>query len=288
MIARRISICYYEYMIEFIVENEEIELKSYNPDATLAELAEELEVFRMTCGLRTSECRGCGECCSDNIPVLGLDIPPLMEGLGMSFEQAVQGVLVLPEKPDMAFRRKAIREMSSAASITLLEAALLFEYNNAEPIILAKQTQQSKQAGESEPAKPAEQAKQVEQANLVGQIESPEEAKPSEQLENIEQAEPAENAPQVCCFLHENLCSRYKIRPYSCALYLCNMGQRLSYLQEMIIRQGTWHAYYKLGWIDVEDISHNPFLKADSYDKLAIADFDFNFENTLEQLFFYF
>jgi Fe-S-cluster containining protein len=236
-------------MIEFITDNEEIELKSYDPDATLAELATELESFRLTCSLKTSECKGCGECCGDNIPVLGLDIPRLLEGLDMSFEQAIQSILVLPGNPDMAFRRKAIREMAAAASITPLEAALLFEYNNAEPIILAKQVKQSNQPGQSE---------------SDGE------------------------ASAVCCFLHKNLCSRYTIRPYSCGLYLCNMGQRLSYLQEMVIRQGTWHAYYKLGWIDAEDISHNPFLKADSYDKLPIADFEFNFENALEQLFFYF
>ncbi len=223
-------------MIEFISDNGKVELKYYDPDATLAELATELEIFRSTCDLKTSKCKGCGECCSDNIPVLGLDISPLLEGLGMSFEQAVQSVLVLPDKPDMAFRSKAIREMASATSITPLEATLLFEYNNAEPIILTKQVQH----------------------------------------------------PPVCCFLHENLCSRYTIRPYSCGLYLCNMDQHLSYLQEMVIRQGTWHAYYKLGWVAAEDISHNPFLKADSYDKLPIADFDYNFENALEQLFFYF
>lgn len=223
-------------MIEFIVENEEIELKYYDPGTTLSELASSLEDFRLVSGLKTSECKGCAECCSDNIPVLGLDIPALLEGLHISFEQAVQSVLVVPEKPDLAFRRKAIREMAQSASITQLEAALLFEYNNAEPIILARKA-----------------GKDV-----------------------------------ACCFLQDNLCSRYMVRPYSCGLYLCNMGERLSYIQEMIIRQGTWHAYYKLGWITEEEIAHNPFLKADFYQKLLVADFEFKLENTLEQLFFYF
>lgn len=230
-------------MLEFIAENEEIELKYYNQDATLSELSASLEAFRLSCGLKTSECRGCGECCSDNIPVLGLDIPTLLEGLHIDFSQAIQSILVLPERPDLDFRRKAIKEMAQSASISTLEAALLFEYNNAEPIILARRDGLSPQCDDN---------------------------------------------PQACCFLQDNLCSRYTVRPYSCGLYLCNMGERLSYIQEMIVRQGTWHAYFKLGWIEEEEIVHNPFLKADSYDKLLVSDFEFKLESTLEQLFFYF
>lgn len=221
-------------MIEFINDNEEIELKSFSAEATLVELVDALEDFRLKLSLKTINCKGCGECCSDNIPVLGLDLQVLQEGLEISFDKAAKDFLVLPEKPDLSLRRKAIGEMSKAADITQLEAALLYEYNNAEPIILAKQ-------------------------------------------DNGE-----------CCFLKNRLCSRYVIRPYSCGLYLCNMGEKLSYIQEMIIRQGTWHAYYKLGWIGGEEISHNPFLKASKYSDLLVADFDFQLGNTLEQLFFYF
>ncbi len=246
------SICYHIDMIEFIVENEEIELKYYDPDATLSDLAASLEDFRLVSGLKTSQCKGCAECCSDNIPVLGLDVPALLEGLHISFEQAVQSILVLPEKPDLDFRRKAIREMAQSASITQLEAALLFEYNNAEPIILARK------------------AGKYEVSGKEGQLAHP------------------DDDPEACCFLENNLCSHYLVRPYSCGLYLCNMGERLSYIQEMIIRQGIWHAYYKLGWITEEEIAHNPFLKAASYDKLLVSDFEFKLENTLEQLFFYF
>lgn len=221
-------------MVEFQSINEEIELKSYTPETTLRELSGALEEFRLKCPLRTIECKGCGECCSDNIPVLGLDLQILQSGMGLSFEQAAESVLLLPEQPDIAARRKAIREMSESAGITELEATLLYEYNNAEPIILKKKSE-----GE-------------------------------------------------CCFLEANLCSRYLIRPYSCGLYLCNMGEKLSYIQEMIIRQGTWHAYYRLGWIDGDEIAHNPFLKENCYDRLLLADFDFKLDNTLEQLFFYF
>lgn len=166
--------------------------------------------------------------------MLGLDLTVLLDGMEMKFKEASESILILPEKPDIHSRRKAIAEMSASSSVTPLEAALLYEYNNAEPIILAKQSK-----GE-------------------------------------------------CCFLKDSLCSKYQIRPYSCGLYLCNMGEKLSYLQEMIIRQGTWHAYYKLGWIGKDDIAHNPFLGSDSYENLLLADFDFNLENALEQLFFYF
>jgi Fe-S-cluster containining protein len=221
-------------MTEFIKQNNEIELDHYDPGTTLRELSEELDAFRLTSGLKSGGCKGCGGCCSDNIPVLGPDIDILLEGFGMSLEQASRELFIMPEKPDIQARRKAIREMSDSAAITQLEATLLFEYNNAEPIILAKQT-----SGE-------------------------------------------------CCLLKDRLCSRYAIRPYSCGLYLCDMGERLSYIQEMIIRQGTWYAYAKLGWIDEGEIPHNPFLKRGSYDELLVSDFEFKLENTLDQLFFYF
>ncbi len=221
-------------MVEFITENEKIELKNYDPGTTLKVLSQELEAYRLTCRLKTFGCKGCGECCSDSIPVLGLDLQVLQKGLEINFEQAAGSILSLPEKPDIPIRHKSIKEISASASITLLEATLMYEYNNAEPIILSRQN-----SGE-------------------------------------------------CCFLQDGLCSRYQIRPYSCGLYLCNMGEKLSYLQEMIIRQGTWHAYYMLGWINESDISHNPFLKADSYENLLLADFDFNLENALAQMFFYF
>ena len=242
-------------MVEFfITENNEIELVEYDAGATLTDLAAELESFRETApDLKTGKCRGCGECCSDNIPVLGLDFAvlgidpatlsagtalsgtefmvsgadPSVSGFDSSASagkpfpdpwQAAGSILVLPDKPDLAFRRKAIKEMCEWTSIPEIEATLLFEYNNAEPLILAKQA-----SGE-------------------------------------------------CCFLKGGLCSSYTKRPYSCGLYLCNMGRRLAYIQEMIVRQGTWHAYSKLGWIGEDELRHNPFLKADSYDKLLVSD----------------
>ena len=198
-------------MIEFYVtENNEIELLRYDADATLADLAAELESFREAAeDLKTGKCKGCGECCSDNIPVLGLDFEvlgiepaalslnptaqgidpeaarpdpavygddpaisaagPAVSGLSLAVSgpdpavpgidpgalspgpaalpgmsgtdpgQAAGSIIVLPDRPDMAFRGKAIREMCEWTAISELEAAVLFEYNNAEPLILARQ-----------------------------------------------------------------------------------------------------------------------------------------------------
>jgi hypothetical protein len=221
-------------MVEFVIKKKEIELKEYSDDASLVEFAGKLEAFRKTNKLKTSLCCGCGECCSDNIPVLGLDLSLLIQGLSISLEELKETCLTIPMQPDLQTRRKAIKEMVSSNGLTTMEATLIYEYNNSEPIILAK-----KNAGE-------------------------------------------------CCFLENKLCSKYEFRPYSCSLYLCNMGEKLSYLQEMIIRQGTWHAYHLLGWIPENEIAHNPFLKSGFYNKLLIKDFDFELENALEQLFFYF
>lgn len=214
-------------MVKFEIRNDEIELVEYSDDAALSELSGELENFRQLKGLKTDNCKGCEGCCSDDIPVLGFDLP--------RFDP--DNDLIIPEKPDLDTRKKGIRDLENNSmnnSMNHEEATLIYEYNNSEPVILKK-----KQDGE-------------------------------------------------CIFLENGLCGHYKTRPYSCGLYLCNMGEHLSFLQEMIIRQGTWHAYNVMGWIDQKDIAHNPFFKADSYDKLLIKDFDYDLKNALEHLFFYF
>lgn len=221
-------------MVKFVIKKKEIELKEYSKGATLVEFVEELEAFRKSNSLKTSRCFGCGECCSDNIPVLGLDLMRLMQGMDATLDELKKACLAIPERPELQARRKAIQEMVQSDGLADIEAALIYEYNNSEPIILAK-----KDNGE-------------------------------------------------CCFLENKLCSKYRLRPYSCGLYLCNMGARLSYLQEMIIRQGTWHAYHLLGWIRQNEITHNPFLKAESYDALLLKDFDFDLQNAQDRLFFYF
>lgn len=221
-------------MITFKTEKRAIELAGYDGGTTLTELVDALEGFRLKNALKTRNCKGCGQCCKDNIPVLGLDLSVMAGEPPFTAEGLRDGCVVLPEEPDLEARRKSLLELQRTNGLTKLEASLIYEYNNSEPLILAKQED------------------------------------------------------GACLFLKDRLCSVYGRRPYSCGLYLCNMGERLSYIQEMIIRQGTWHAYQLLGWVAAEEISHNPFLRASSYDELLVKDFDFGLENALEQLFFYF
>lgn len=221
-------------MVEFKIIDETIELVDYEPGTTLPELSAELEEYRKSNKLKTRNCKGCGYCCQDNIPVLGLDITLLMKGLNCSLDELKSKYLIIPEQVDVKARRKSISEMSRNGGMSETDAVLLYEYNNAEPLIMSKQN-----TGD-------------------------------------------------CCLLKDKLCSLYTNRPYSCGLYLCNMGEKLAFIQEMIIRQGTWHAYSMLGWIDKEEISHNPFLKVETYEQLLVKDFDYQLQDTLDQLFFYF
>ncbi len=91
-----------------------------------------------------------------------------------------------------------------------------------------------------------------------------------------------------CVFLDAGLCSIYESRAYTCALYVCNMAERFSIIQEQIVRLGVWHSYYVLGWIPAEEIDYNPFLKYSAYDEARLGDFDIDLEPALEKLFFYF
>ena len=91
-----------------------------------------------------------------------------------------------------------------------------------------------------------------------------------------------------CAYLSNGVCSNYAYRAYTCALYACTMGDDLLSLQERIVRQGVWHSYHVLGWVSLEEISHNPFVHADRYDTVRIAAFDVDLSKALESLFFYF
>ncbi len=221
-------------MIRFSVLDNQIELEEYSDDATLPELAATLEAFRGTCELKTKHCRGCGECCGDDIPVLGFDLPRLMAGTSLTIDELPQSMLVLPEAPSLERREKAIRDLIREHGFSELNATLLYEYNNAEPAILSR------------------------------------------------------NDDGTCRFLKDKLCSFHEHRPYACGLYLCTMAEKLSFVHEMIVRQGTWHLYSVLGWIPREAISHNPFTRASSWDALSVRDFDVDLRSTLDALFFYF
>lgn len=223
-------------MIRLELEDDKIELKEYSDDASLQELTKEVEHIRLTNNLKTRYCKGCGECCNQPIPVMGLDIINFQKRNLSSLDEVCDKYLVFPKKPDLDSRHNGIKEFMDTCKLSKDEASLLYEYNQCEPVILPR-----KKDG-------------------------------------------------TCTFLNNKtgLCTIYEYRTYTCGLYICTMGDELSMIQEMIVRQGTWHAYSLLGWIDKDEISHNPFLDADTYDKVYIKDFKFDSQGAIEQLFFYF
>lgn len=91
-----------------------------------------------------------------------------------------------------------------------------------------------------------------------------------------------------CRFLKDRFCSIYEQRPLTCRLYLCQMGDRLSVVQENVNRQGLWYLYQRLGWIDREDIADNPFAGTRCWEEALLSDFDCDESAFSEDLFFYF
>jgi Fe-S-cluster containining protein len=98
----------------------------------------------------------------------------------------------------------------------------------------------------------------------------------------------ARNGLGGCRFLDGPLCSIYPRRPFACRLYLCNMGERLESLYDGIVTQGIWHSYHVMGWIEAEEIIHNPFLSAESFDEVMLEGFEADLGGVAEDLFFYF
>lgn len=96
------------------------------------------------------------------------------------------------------------------------------------------------------------------------------------------------SAGGACKFLQNDFCSIYGARLYTCGLYICSAGEKLSMLQEQIVRQGAWHSYSIMGWIERHAISHNPFLGHESLETVTLASLDTDMEGALESLFFYF
>jgi len=91
-----------------------------------------------------------------------------------------------------------------------------------------------------------------------------------------------------CIFFDGEKCTIYEMRPFICRLYNCVMGNRLSVLEEMIVAQGTWHAYSLIGLIQPSDIGHNPFINNEGYKNIKIGSFEYDFEKSLTQIFGYF
>lgn len=223
-------------MIKLEVIENKIELVDYSEDASLQELSNEINSFRLTNDLKTRDCKGCAECCNQPIPVLGLDLVKIQNETKLSFDDVIKKYIILPNKPDLEEREKGIEDFNKTFGLDEINAAIMYEYNQCEPLILPRRDD------------------------------------------------------GTCEFLDvkTGLCEIFEYRPFTGGLYLCNMGDELSMIQEMVVRYGTWHAYSMLGWVLEKDISYNPFLNVDSYDNMYIKDFYFNPEEALEKLFFYF
>ena len=111
-----------------------LELASFSATASLTDLAEGLESARSSDDLRTRACRGCGECCSDLIPVLAPDLFVLAGSLGVTREELFSEYLSLPARPVRAQRERGIEDLARQFNITERAAAWIYEFNQANPI----------------------------------------------------------------------------------------------------------------------------------------------------------
>ncbi len=220
-------------MLSLTVDDGRIELLDYSPSTSLVELADGLNELRTQPGLMTHFCAMCARCCYDTIPLFGYDLAGL-QGLAAERGEPWTGYVVLPAAPDVAARRRAIKELQRDNGMSRADATLIYEANSAEPISLAR------------------------------------------------------NGLGGCRFLDGALCSIYPRRPFACRLYLCNMGERLEALYESIVAQGVWHSYSIMGWVEEQEIAHNPFVAACGFDEVALESFESDLAAAAEELFFYF
>jgi len=123
-------------MIELCVADGKIELAGFSPEESVAALARAVEDFRLQQELETRYCYDCGGCCNQAIPVLGLDLPVLSAATGLAPGRLAGELFDLPPVPTAEERRKAIRDMVRQDGFTPEQAALLYDHNRAEPIIL--------------------------------------------------------------------------------------------------------------------------------------------------------
>lgn len=220
-------------MIKLAIRKGKLELIEHSNDATLAELLEVSESFVSELKKQSVQCRMCGECCQRE-PVLGLDMILLAKREGKGVQEWAAARLMPCGLPDMAAREKGIAELRSQTGLSGSEAAVLYEYNQSEPLSFKQ------------------------------------------------------NENERCFYQNGNLCSNYADRPYICRLYLCKFGDKLQDLLEMVVTQGTWHAYSLLGGVPEAAIPHNPFLKAESFSDVRLKDFEFGLEKAMKELFSYF
>ena len=264
--------------VTFAEVDDRIEIEGWELDATVRDLVEGIEAFRLAGTLRTARCAGCGECCYQRIPVFAEDLPLLARAVEQRGPEHATGaadhadpptsqdpagassptaghrarepqgaelshagrittesppevlaqevtsgllgaVLELPERPDAERYRKGIADLARQFDLSPRDARLIYEYNNSEPIILAR------------------------------------------------------GADGACVFLRDGWCTIYDYRTIIGRLYVCNMAERFAVLEEQIVVQGTWHAYARLGWIEPELLEGNPFFETESAWDIPLSSF---------------
>ena len=95
---------------------------------------------------------------------------------------------------------------------------------------------------------------------------------------------PRQGGDGFCHWLRDRRCSVYTGRPLICSFYLCNFGDRLSALFDAIVRQGVWHSYVAVGWIDSSLVAHNPFVSVNDPTRALLGAFDVDVSPLLERM----
>ncbi len=134
-----------------------------------------------------------------------------------------------------------------------------------------------------DPPDPEERAARI--ADLARQFRaSPPEATLLYEWNTGEPIVPRQAADGFCHWLRDRRCSVYAGRPLICSFYLCNFGDRLSALFDAIVRQGVWHSYVAVGWIDSSLVAHNPFVSVNDPTRALLGAFDVDVSPLLERM----
>ena len=134
-----------------------------------------------------------------------------------------------------------------------------------------------------DPPDPEERAARI--ADLARQFRaSPPEATLLYEWNTGEPIVPRQADDGFCHWLRDRRCSVYPGRPLICSFYLCNFGDRLSALFDAIVRQGVWHSYVAVGWIDSGLVAHNPFVSVNDPTRALLGAFDVDVSPLLERM----
>ena len=134
-----------------------------------------------------------------------------------------------------------------------------------------------------EPPDASERAARI--ADLARQFDaSPAEATLLYEWNTGEPIVPRQSDDGFCHWLRDRRCSVYPGRPLICSFYLCNFGDRLSALFDAIVRQGVWHSYVAVGWIESGVVAHNPFVSAGDPTRAPLGAFDVDVAPLLQRM----